>query len=68
MSSPFAKALVPAVLGLVGVGLQWVTDGVLNEEELTTAVAALVTAILVYVVPNRPYPEPQESRTGGRGN
>lgn len=51
------KALTPAILGVVAVIAQWVASGVFDEAELRTAIAAAVTALAVYFVPNEPAPE-----------
>ena len=57
------KALTPAILGVVAVVAQWVASGVFDEAELRTAVAAGITALAVYLVPNTP---PTEAATGTR--
>jgi len=54
IQSPIAKALAPLVLGVIAVLVQWAVTGVLNAGELSTAIAAVVTALTVYAVPNRP--------------
>lgn len=50
----FAKAIVPLVLGVVSVILQWTATGEFNEAEFSTSLTALITAIVVYLVPNKP--------------
>lgn len=50
---PIAKALVPLVLGVVAVLVEWIATDTLNAGELQTAISALVVAALVYAVPNR---------------
>jgi hypothetical protein len=52
------KALTPAVLGIIAVLTQWVASGAFDEAELRTAVAALVTALAVYFMPNEQTPPP----------
>jgi len=54
--SPIAKALSPLVLGVVALLVQWAVTGTLNAGELSTAIAALATSLLVYLVPNTPAP------------
>jgi len=56
IQSPFAKALAPLVLGVVAVLVQWAVTGTLNAGELSTAIAAVVTALTVYFTPNTPPP------------
>lgn len=46
------KALTPFILGVVTVLIQWLSSGELDASELRTAGAGLVTAILVYLIPN----------------
>lgn len=60
------KALTPAFLGIVAVVAQWVASGAFDEAELRTAVAALVTAVAVYFVPNEPTPVATEDNAVGR--
>ena len=48
------KALTPAVLAIVAVLAQWISSGEFNEAELRMAIAGLVTAVAVYLVPNEP--------------
>lgn len=52
-TSPFAKAIAPLVAGLVSVITQWIASGEFNASEFTTALTALITAVLVYYVPNK---------------
>ena len=48
------KALAPAVLAIVAVLTSWISTGTFNELELRTAIAGLVTAVVVYLIPNEP--------------
>lgn len=48
------KALTPAILAIVAVAAQWIASGALDEGELRTAVAGLVTAFFVWLIPNDP--------------
>lgn len=50
---PYAKAVTPAVLTLVAVGVQWVNSGVFDQDEVKTAVIGAVTAVLTYAIPNK---------------
>lgn len=52
-TSPFLKALVPAVLGVVAVGTSALESGAFNEGDLRIALAALLTSAVVFVVPNQ---------------
>lgn len=52
-SSPFAKAIAPLIAGLISVLAQWMASGEFNASEFTTALTALITALLVYYVPNK---------------
>lgn len=51
---PFAKALVPAVLGALSVPISWVATGDFDLGSFRLAVAGVLTAAVVYWVPNRP--------------
>ncbi len=46
------KALAPVVLGVVAVLTEWISTGEFNKPELRTALAAVVTALVVYFVRN----------------
>ena len=48
----FAKALTPLALGLVAIGLD-ALDVDLPGDVVDQAVAAIVTAVAVYIIPNR---------------
>jgi hypothetical protein len=52
--SQMRKALVPALLGIIAVITEWIASGEFNEPETRTAIATLVTAVLVYLVKNEP--------------
>lgn len=51
-----AKAVYPAIATIVGVGAQWVATGGLDVAELRTAAIGAATALLVFLIPNRPAP------------
>lgn len=50
------KAVAPAILAIVAVLTSWIASGTFDEAELRVAVAGVVTAIVVYLVPNSPDP------------
>lgn len=49
---PFAKALWPAILTIVAVGVQWVVTGEYDRAELVTTLTGLPSAIVTFFVPN----------------
>lgn len=51
--SPFAKAVVAFVVGLITVGAKLVADGSFDTRDAYDLGAAAVAALAVYVVPNR---------------
>jgi hypothetical protein len=51
---PYAKAILPSAITLVGVASEWVITGSFDQEELTTAVTGLVAAVIVFLTPNKP--------------
>jgi len=53
---PYAKALVPVVVAVVAVVVQWVQTDTFDTAEVWTAVGGFVTWLLTYVVPNLGYP------------
>lgn len=50
------KALAPLVLGVVAVPIQWIANGDFDLVSFRTAVAGLVTGIVVFLVRNEPAP------------
>lgn len=50
--SPFAKAIAPALVTLLAVGIQVVATGEFDRAELATALTGLVAALSSYLVPN----------------
>lgn len=52
LSSPFAKALAPLVLALAVAVVQGLVTGEWDSDALKTAGAGIVTAVVVYLVPN----------------
>lgn len=55
---PYAKALVPVVLAVVAVVVQWAESGTFSTDELWTAVGGAVVALLTLVTPNLGYNGP----------
>lgn len=51
--SPFAKAIVPAVLAVLVVVVNAIFTGGVNTTDLDTAIAGLVAAIVTFLVPNK---------------
>lgn len=51
---PYAKALFPSIGTAVGVGVQWVATGTFDKAELTTAITGACTALVTFLIPNRP--------------
>lgn len=51
---PYAKALIPFVLTLVTIGVQWAVTGEYSHSELATTVTGLVTTFAAYLFPNIP--------------
>lgn len=49
-----SKALVALAVPLAGIISKFIATGEINEEELKAAILAVVTAILVFYVPNTP--------------
>lgn len=50
------KAVAPALLAIVAVLTDWIASGALDADALRIAIAGMVTAIVVYFVPNEPPP------------
>ncbi len=48
------KALIAAVMPVLGAITLWVATGEVNFEELGLLIGGLVTALLVFLVPNAP--------------
>ncbi len=55
---PYAKALVPVVLAVVAIAVQWADSGTFDTAELYTALGGFVTWLLTYAVPNLGYVQP----------
>ncbi len=53
---PFMKAVAPAVLTLVAVGVDWLVNGTFNTQTGAIAITGLVSAIVTYFVPNTTVP------------
>lgn len=54
--SPFAKAVVPAVLAVAVVVVNAIFTGGLDSADLTKALSLLVAAIVTFLIPNKPSP------------
>ena len=52
----FAKALVPAAAALIYIAIHIAVTGELDKVQLEAGIAGLVTAAVVYFVPNTPAP------------
>lgn len=50
---PYAKAVWPAAITVVGVGVSWVATGNLNVTEIRTAIGGALLALVTLGVPNR---------------
>lgn len=50
----FAKAIAPAVVTVLAVGIQWVASGAFDRVELATALTGLLAAAVAFWVPNEP--------------
>ncbi len=53
---PFMKAVAPAVLTLVAVGVDWLVNGTFNTQTGAIAITGLVSAVVTYFVPNTTAP------------
>lgn len=60
--SPFAKAIVPSVAGLVGSLLNMALAGSFNATSIGALAGGVVTAVVTYLIPNaakaKPAPAP----------
>lgn len=52
----FAKAIVPAAGTVAALGIEWLATGAFDRAELATALTGLLSAVVVYLVPNAPPP------------
>lgn len=52
-AQPFAKAIVPALAGVIVTGAQWAVTGDLDIEELKVGIGAVGAAALTFLMPNR---------------
>jgi hypothetical protein len=51
---PYAKAVVPFLLTVAAVLIQWAVTGELNRPELATALTGGLAALTAFLVPNEP--------------
>lgn len=49
---PYAKAVYPGVVALVGAGVSWASTGNFDMTEVRTAVGGIILAVISYGVPN----------------
>lgn len=56
--SPFAKAIVPSVSGLVGALVNMAFAGNFNTTSIVVLGVGVASALVVYLVPNKPTPVP----------
>jgi peptidoglycan/LPS O-acetylase OafA/YrhL len=54
---PYAKAIIAVVVAVVVAVQAALTDSEITNDEWKAIIAAGVTAVLVYLVPNKPAPE-----------
>ena len=55
---PFMKAIAPAVLALVGAGVNALATGSIDKQTLVIAITGVAAAIVTYFVPNSQTPAP----------
>lgn len=60
--SPFAKALVPSVAGLLGALANMALAGSFDSTSIGVLVGGVVTAIITYLVPNTAKPAPPAAK------
>lgn len=56
--SPFAKAVVPSVAGLVGALVNMAFSGSFNVTSIVVLGVGVASALVVYLVPNKPAAAP----------
>lgn len=54
---PYLKAVLPALLTLVAVVVQWAATGAYDKAELATTITGLLSSLITYLVSNQ-VPEP----------
>lgn len=50
---PYAKAILPSLVALASVGLQWALTGDLDKAALNTALTAFAMVLITFVAPNK---------------
>lgn len=68
--SPFMKAIAPALLALIGAGVNALVTGSIDKQTLVIAITGVAAAIVTYFVPNsqkpaKPAPAPAVAKTSG---
>lgn len=63
--SPFTKAIVPAALAVVVAVVNAIVSGSVDSTSITIGVSGLVTALVVYLVPNKPRVTAPPAPSGG---
>lgn len=51
---PYLKAVLPALLTLIAVGVQWAVTGEFDRAELVTTLTGLGSSLLTFYVRNEP--------------
>lgn len=49
---PYLKAILPALLTLVAVAVQWAATGAYDKAELATTITGLVSSLITFLVSN----------------
>jgi hypothetical protein len=50
---PYAKAVIPTVLTVSALAVQWAATGEFDKAEFTTALTGLIGAAVTFLVPNK---------------
>lgn len=50
---PFMKAIAPAVLTVVGVGVDWLVVGTFDRQTAAIAITGLAASVVTYFTPNK---------------
>jgi hypothetical protein len=53
---PFMKAIAPALLALIGAGVNALVVGSIDKQTIVIAATGLIGAIITFLVPNSPPP------------
>jgi len=63
---PFMKAIAPAVLALIGAGVNALVTGSIDKQTLVIAITGVAAAIVTYLVPNTPKSAPTPPAAPGK--